>query len=296
VVVAALGFLDVGEAGAGLLNAAWGVGCVAGGAVVLALLGRGRLTAGLTAGALVIGVALEGFAAAPWAVVAAVALVVYGGGYTLVEIAAETLLQRLTPDHVLARVAGVVETLSVAALAVGSLGAGVLAGAVGPRPALAAAGVVMPAVVLLRRGRLARLEAGAPVAEREYRLLREHRIFAPLPVAQAEYLARTLTEVRVDAGETVMAEGQPGDRFYLIAEGRLEAEQGGEHLRTMTGGDGFGEIALLRDVPRTASVTALTPAVLLALERDTFLEAVTSQPYSGRAAGRIADERLAAAP
>ena len=292
VVVAALGFLDIGQAGAGYLTSSWGVGCVAGSAGVLALLSRGRLTSGLTLGALVLGGPLMIVGLVPSVPVAVIGLFVFGVGYTLVEVAANTLLQRLTPDHVLARVAGVVETLTGLALAFGSLAAGLLADAVGAEAALVATGALVPVSVALRRRRLARIEAGAPVAEREYRLLRGHTIFAPLPVAEAEYLARAMQEARYGAGATVIVEGEPGDRFYLIAEGELDADEAGHYKRTMGPGDGFGEIALLRDVPRTATVTARTPAVLLSLDRDTFLQAVTGQPHSHRAAGRIADERL----
>ena len=294
VVVAALGFLDVGEAGAGYLTSVWGLGCIAGSGVVLMLLGRDRLTTGLTLGALVFGGALALIGLVPSVVVAVVGLLVFGVGETLVEVAAATLLQRLTPDHVLGRVAGVVETMTVAALAFGSLAAGLLADAIGARSALVAVAALLPVVVLARRARLARLEAGAPVPEREYRLLREHAIFAPLPIADVEYLARTVAELRPDDGAEVITQGTSGDRFYLIAEGLLDAFEDGEHMRTMGPGDGFGEIALLRDVPRTATVQAQSGVVLLALDRDTFLEAVSSQPPSTRAAVRLAEERLPA--
>jgi hypothetical protein len=294
IVVAALGFLDVGEAGAGYLISVWGLGCIAGSGVVLMLLGRDRLTTGLTLGALVFGSALALIGLVPSVVVAVVSLLVFGIGETLVEVAAATLLQRLTPDHVLARVAGVVETTTVAALAFGSLAAGLLADAIGARSALVVVAALLPAVVLARRARLARLEAGAPVPEREYRLLREHAIFAPLPIADVEYLARTVEELRPDDGAEVITQGTTGDRFYLIAAGLLDAFEDGEHMRTMSPGDGFGEIALLRDVPRTATVQAQGGVVLLALDRDTFLEAVSSQPPSKRAATRLAEERLPA--
>ena len=292
VVVAAFSFLDVGEAGAGYLSAVWGLGCVAGGAVVLALLGRGRLVDGITAGALVLGAGAALTGAVPAVVAAIVGLLVFGVGYTLVEVAVPTLQQRLAADHVLGRVSGVTEATTVTATALGALAAGLLADAIGARGALIATGALLPALVLLRRARLARLEAGAPVAEREYGLLRSHPIFAPLPIAETERLALALEELHPVAGQQIIVQGDPGDRFYLIVEGRLDIHRDGVYRRTRGPGEGVGETALVRDVPRTATVTAHMNTVLLALDRDSFLAAVTSQPPARRATERIAAERM----
>ncbi|MDQ3434476.1 MAG: MFS transporter [Actinomycetota bacterium] len=291
VVVGALDFLDAGEAGAGVLNAAWGAGCVAGGGVVMVLLSRGRLTTGITLGALLLGGASAVAGLAPVFLVALVALVVFGVGYTLVEVAANTLMQRLTPDHMLGRVGGVIEITMVVAAAFGSLAAGLLIEVVGARASFVIVGALVPALILLRHRRLARLESGAPVAEREYRLLRGHQIFASLSVAEAERLANSLQEVRPAAGQEVIVEGELGDCFYLIAEGELDIFEHGTHCRTCGPGDGVGEIALLRDVPRTATVYARDGTVLLSLDRATFLQAVASQAPSLRAAHRVADAR-----
>lgn len=293
VVVAALTFLDLGESGAGYLWAAWGVGAISGGAVSLGLLSRGRLTLGLTVGSAALGaaIALTGIISA--AALAAAALAGAGGGYVLVEIAANTLLQRLAADHIIARVFGVVETLYVVSVGLGSAAAGLLVDALGARGALVSVGALMPVVILLRRSQLSRLEAGAPVPGREYGLLRGNRIFAPLPVATTERLARNLVEVRPRDGAEVITQGDAGDRYYVIVEGQLDAFEEGVHRRTMGPGDGFGEIALLRDIPRTATVRARAGTVLLALEREAFLEAVTGLPHSKRAADALADERLA---
>lgn len=293
VVVAALGFLDVGEAGAGVLNATWGAGCIAGGAVVLALLGRGHLTLSILLGALVLGPAIALIGIADAFAVALAALIVFGVGFTLVDVAAATLLQRLAPDHVLGRVGGISEAMVVTAAAFGSLAAGLLADAISERAAFVVMGVLLPAVVLARRARLAGLEAGAPVAEREYQLLRAHPIFAPLSVAEAERLARALRERRPAAGDVVIAEGEPGHDFYLVAEGSLDVYQQGEHCAVRGPGEGVGEIALLRDAPRMATVRARDGVVLLALDRDSFLQAVASQAPATRAAHRIADQRSA---
>jgi MFS family permease len=293
VVIAALSFLDMGESGAGYLWAAWGAGAVWGGTLALGLVSRRRLTAGLTVGSLALGgaIALTGVVSA--AALAATALAGAGAGYVLVEIAANTLLQRLAPDHVLARVFGVVELLYVVSVGLGSAAGGLLADALGPRGALACIGALLPALVLLRRSRLARLEAGGPVPGREYGLLRRHPIFAGLPVATTERLARNLVEVRPDEHAEVITQGEVGDRYYLVAEGQLDAFEDGIYRRTIGPGDGFGEIALLRDIPRTATVRAHAGVVLLALDRQPFIEAVTGLAPSKRAADAVAAERLA---
>lgn len=296
VVVAALSFLDIGESGAGYLWGAWGLGAISGGAVALGFLSRNRLTLALTAGSVALGgaIALTGLVSA--AVLAAATLAGAGGGYVLVEIAANTLLQRLAPDHILARVFGVVETLYVVSVGIGAAAAAVLVDALGARGALITVGGLMPLIVALRGSHLARLEAGAPVPGREYGLLRHNPIFAPLPVATAERLARNLVEIRPSEGSEVIAERDAGDRYYLIAEGHLDAYEGGMHKRTMGEGEGFGEIALLREIPRTATVRARAGVVLLALEREVFIEAVTGLPQSRRAANQLAAERLSTVP
>jgi hypothetical protein len=292
VVVAALDFLGVGEDGAGYLSSLWGPGAIVGGVVVVGLMSRNRLTVGLMLGSVVLGLAIASIGLVPSVAVAAIALFVTGAGYTLVEIAAYTLMQRLAADHVLARVFGVVESLYVASIGVGSVIAGFLVSAVGAKTALVIVGAFMPAVALVRRRQLARFEAGAPVPGREYELLRAHAIFAPLPLATTERLARDLVEVAAERGEVVIRQGDLGDRFFVIAQGELDAFEDDSYRRTMVAGDCFGEIALLRDVPRTATVRARTDSVLLELDRESFLGAVTGLRHSSRAAEALAERRM----
>jgi CRP-like cAMP-binding protein len=90
----------------------------------------------------------------------------------------------------------------------------------------------------------------------------------------------------------VIREGDSGDLFYAVLEGNAEVSQAGRSVRTQGPGEYFGEIALLRDVPRTATVTARSGLVLLSLDRDVFLTAVTGHPRSHRAAHATAEERL----
>jgi len=294
VVVSALELLHMGAAGVGWLNAAWGMGGLAGGAVALGLLGRGRLATGLALGAGLAGGALVLIAALPHVASALFLLAVLGVGYALIEVAGHSLVQRQASDHVLARAMGVVETSYNITTGVGSLLAPLLISALGVRGALLAVGAVLPAFALARRRALGRLEAGALVPEREYGLLRGVPFCAPLPITTVETLAHDLVPVRVPAGEAVVTEGEAGRRFYLIAEGRVRVTVGGVERRVEGPGECFGEIALLRDVPRTATVTALGDALLYALERDLFLTGVTGHSRAGRSAEAHAEAHLAA--
>ena len=128
---------------------------------------------------------------------------------------------------------------------------------------------------------------------RELELLRGSSIFAPLPLPTLTQLAGRLEPLEVAAGTEVVRQGEPGDRFYLIDSGALEARVDGEVRRRLGAGDFFGEIALLRDTPRTATVVALEDARLLALERDEFIAAVTGHAPSREAADAVVTTRLA---
>jgi signal-transduction protein with cAMP-binding, CBS, and nucleotidyltransferase domain len=161
----------------------------------------------------------------------------------------------------------------------------------GVRGALVAFGCSLPLIAALRWAPLARLEAGAAIPERAFALLRAVPLFAPLSIAALENLSRRLAELPVPAGEAVVREGEPGDRFYLIAEGEFDVTCTRGDFRPLADGDVFGEIALLRDVPRTATVTARTDAGVFALDRDAFLTAVNGHRYCAREAGTLVAER-----
>jgi MFS family permease len=221
-----------------------------------------------------------------------VLLVVVGAGYALVEVAGVTLLQRLAADDVLARAFGVVETSYYVTTGVGSALAPLVIHALGVKDALIAVAAVLPLLALARWRALARFEAGAPIPEREFALLRGVPLFAPLPIATVENLARRLVEVPVEAGETIVRQGEAGDRFYVIAEGAVDVVEDGVLRRTERAGEFFGEIALLRDTPRTATVQATVPTLLLALERDEFVGGVTGHRRSVQAADVVIDARL----
>jgi MFS family permease len=292
IVVMALDLLDLGNSGPGFLNAAVGVGGLFGAVLALALVGRQRLAGDFGLGLLLWAVPIALIGVWPHEAPALVLLAVVGIGNTLVDVAALTLLQRAAPDEVLARVFGVIESLLVGAIGLGAILAPVLVSAFGADGALIATGAFLAVLAVASWPRLARIDAEVAVPERELALLMNLPLFAPLPAATVEHLARSLQPVRVVAGEQIVREGEPGDRFYIVASGEVEVAADGKPLRTLGPGEHFGEIALLRAVPRTATVVARQDGELLTLDRDEFVAAVTGHPESREAADAVIGARL----
>jgi Cyclic nucleotide-binding domain len=290
-VVLAVSLLDLGGSGAGYLNAAFGAGGVLGIAATAALVGRRYLTPALAAGAVTWGVSFAIIGADPRVATAFALLAVAGAGRIVVDVAGRTLLQRIAPVDLLCRVFGLLEGLSMAALAIGSLLTPLLVAAAGGRAAVIGVGAVLPAALLLGGARLLEIDRRADVPVVELALLRSIPLFAPLGPPELESLARELSPVAAAAGEEVVREGDPGDLFYVVADGELEVSVEAREVRRLRRGDWFGEIALLRSVPRTTTVTARTPARLYSLGREPFLAAVAAQPMEVE---RMVTERLAA--
>jgi hypothetical protein len=227
----------------------------------------------------------------PYLPAALVLLAVVGAANSVEDVAGFTLLQRIVPDELLTRALGVTWGIAMGGLAIGSICAPAIVAAVGPRAAFAIVGAILPVLTLICWRWLVRIdhEVAAPAAELE--LVHGVPMFAPLSVAAKEHVASRLTMVPVAPGEVVVRTGESGDRFYVVADGELEFSNGAHGVAGR--GDFFGEIALLRDVPRTATVKATAPSHLYALERDDFLAAVTGHS-AGHAAGEaVVEERLA---
>jgi MFS family permease len=291
--VLAIDLLGLGDSGVGFLGALAGLGAMAGAAAALFLVGRERLGGALAASTLLFGGSIAALWIAPGPVAAALLLVAAGAGGGTTAVAAQTLIQRLAGDDVMSRVFGVLQGLMMGATALGALAVPVLVGLVGERAAFAVAGLSLPiAFVLLGRVILAsdRLE---PHRADELRLLRSIPMLAPLSAPVLEQLAASITRVELPAGSVVIREGEAGDRFYAVAAGRLEVAVHGHDVRRLGPGDGFGEIALVRDLPRTATVTATEAVVLLAIDREPFLAALTGQQRSRSIAAGLADQLLA---
>jgi MFS family permease len=219
-------------------------------------------------------------------------LVALGVGNTITDVAGVTLLQRIVPDEVLARVLGVLESVLIGTFGLGALLAPPLLDAVGTEAALVATGAGLAMVAVLSWRPLAGIEAELPSSLREVELLRKTAIFAPLDGVTIDRLASQLEPVRLAAGETLFVQGAQGDRFYLVASGEVEVLVDGRPVALERPGEGIGEIALLRDVPRTATVRAKSESELWALGREPFLAAVTAHPASDAAARGLAASRL----
>ena len=292
VVVSAIELLDLGEAGVGWLNAAFGVGGIVGAVVALALIARGRLASDFMFGIVLWGMPLALIGVWPEPAVAVLLLGLVGVGETLVEVAGPTLLQRSVPDRVLARVFGALEALVITTIGIGGVLAPLLIELLGIRGAFVASGAILPVLAAVFWRRLTALDHAHPAAAREVALLRSVPMFAPLPEPTLEQLAAKLVPVRVPAGREVFAQGDAGDRFYVVADGTVEVAVDSRVASVLGPGDSFGEIALVRDVPRTASVTAKSDVELYSLERDDFIAAVTGHAPSAAAADAVIAARL----
>jgi predicted MFS family arabinose efflux permease len=293
-VASAIDLLHMGDSGAGFLSSAFGIGGILGATAAIALVGRPRLTPPLAGGAALFGVPLAALAIAPAVATAPLLIAAGGGGRTLADISGRTLLQRIAPDEVLTRVFGVLEGLGAMALAVGAVGASALVAACGIRIALVVTGAFVPVTVLLAGRELLAIDREAVVPDAlALALFRRIPIFSPLPAPAIERVMANLIPVTAAAGDVLIREGDPGDRFYVIAEGSaVVVTAAGGQVIDRGPGDYFGEIALLRDIPRTATVTATSRVRLFALERDHFLQAVTGHPQSIEAADGVVEERL----
>jgi MFS family permease len=291
IVVLALETLDLGKAGIGFLNSAVGIGGLLGGVVAVGLVARPHLASAFGAGLALAGLPVAVIALLPHTATALVLLALAGLGTTVVDVAGITLLQRNTPDEVLTRVMGVVQSVFVGTLGLGAVLAPALIDGLGDRWTLAVVGIPIGVAAALAWPRFRQLDRAA-LAPANADVLRRIPIFSPLPPPIVEQLARDAHPLHVSDGHPIVRAGEKGDDFYVILKGDVEVQADGERPRVLREGDSFGEIALLRDVPRTATVTARSPVELLVIEREPFLAAVTGHPESAAAAHAVAAARL----
>lgn len=285
--------LGHGASSAGLVVGAAGIGGLVGAGVATAFAWRRRLTPVIVAAGLAEGIAFAAVAGVHDLVPTMTLIAAAGVGEAVLMVCGRTLLQRATDDRVLSRVFAVQESTSLLGLAVGTALAPVLIGLLGPSRAflplgLGAAGLIAGSAVLVRR-----LDARAAYRPLEVGLLRGVPFFGVLPAYAVERLAQRARWTDVKAGDVVVRQGDPGESFFVVGDGDLSVAVDGVLLpHVLHRGTGFGEIALLHQVPRTATVTAVTDGRLLAVRDTDFLAAVTQSPEGRSIAAEVSAGHL----
>ncbi len=291
-VVVAIELLGTGEPGVGALMAAVGVGAVLGSLAASLLVGTGRLGAWFAVGVALWGLPLALIGVVPHEGPALALIAFVGVGNALIDVAGFTLLARLAPDEVLARVFGLLESLVAVSMGVGAVAASWAIAEAGPRAALIGIGLICPILAIASWWRLRRLDGSVGAHDAAVGLLQQVPMLRMLPLPAVEQLARGLEPLAVPAGEVVFAQGDLGDRYYVIESGEVEVVGDGRVVATLGAGEGFGEIALLRRSRRTASVVARTDLQLRALPSDRFLPVVAGFTPSAREAALGVDRLL----
>jgi MFS family permease len=295
-VVVAIDLLDTGDPGVGVLNAAVGAGGAVGSLLAFGLVRRGGLAGWFGLGIALFGAPLALIGVVPELAAAIVLLGLVGVGNALIDVGGFTVLARLADETVLARMFAGFEAILTLGVAAGGLLAPVVIDLLGVRLALVAIGLVAPLAVAASWPALRRLDAGMAVRDADIEILREVRMLEALPAATIEQLGARLEHAEFAPRQTVFEQGEPGERFYIVESGRAEVLQDGSVVDTLVRGNCFGEIALLRDLPRTATVRASADASLRVsvLQRSTYLTAVTGYPASSTAGEEVVAARLRA--
>jgi MFS family permease len=292
-VAAAVELLGLGTQGYGYLQSAIGLGGIGGAVVIGMLAGRIRLSTATLTGLVLWGLPITVIGLITNPVVALVSLVVLGIGNATFDVGLFSLIQRNVPNRSRASVLGALESLVALTVGLGSLVAPLVERLFGLRLSLIGTGLILPLLVLATARAVRLADHAAVVPERQMRLLRGVGIFRPLPLTVVEQLASSLHTVSFEIGQKACVEGEAGDRFFIIAEGAAHVEAGGRRLRNLGPGDSFGEIALLRSVPRTATVCADGRLETFSLEREDFVAAVNGNRLAGSAAEALIGNRLA---
>ena len=284
VVVLANDTLGLGDAAPGLLMACIGAGAVTSAIASTGLVKRKRLSPLLVAALVSIIAASFLLGVAPTVATALLLLPVVGFGRALIDLTSRMLLQRATPPEALAPIFGAIELFAGVGMILGSIGAQLLIAVAGVEAALIGLAVFFALLLAMTWRSLDVADDSADIPVVAISLLRRLPAFAPLLPLAMETVARSAEEVPTAAGEIVMTEGEPGDTFYAVADGSFEIVHDGKLMCTVERGASFGEVALLADVPRTATITCKRQGSLLAIQRTPFLAAVTGSDSCRRAA------------
>jgi predicted MFS family arabinose efflux permease len=292
IVVLAFEVFGSGDAGTAWLNAAIGVGAAAGSVLAVILIGRRHLAPSMRRGLLLIAVSVAMVPVIGSQTATLAALAVMGAGWTFVDVSGRIMLQRVIPLGGLSRAFGVLEGTAMAGEGLGSVVGAVLIGLFGVGWALGVAALLIVVVLLVNRRALRKADIGVVIPVEHLHLLRTAPMFAALGPAELERLARTVAEESVAPGSAVCVQGETGDHFYLVERGTARVVRDGRDVASLGSGDFFGEIALLRDIPRTATVEAVSELDLLVLERGPFLDAIKSSRCQIEAARAVSQTRM----
>jgi len=293
-VAASVELLGLGRSGIGYLSSAMGAGGLLGAVVAFGLVMRRDLALPFSISLAMWGLPIVLIGLVPQSIVAFGMLGVLGIANAILDVSGFTLLQRSVPNHLRSRVFGAFEGLVALSIAGGSLVAPITVSLLGLQATILLTGMLLPILALITSRVVRRAESSAVVPHRQMALLRGVPMFAPLPLTALEQLAGGLVPMRFAPGQSIIRQGGAGDDYFVIASGVAEVHRDERGVSVLRDGDGFGEIALLRDRPRTATVTALEAVEGYSLPRHVFLEAVTGNPASVDAAERTVTERLAA--
>ncbi|MDQ3470614.1 MAG: cyclic nucleotide-binding domain-containing protein [Actinomycetota bacterium] len=291
-VLVSFDLVDLGSSGVGWLAATMGIGGIAGGIYAIALTGRRRLARPFTIAIVMWGLPIAVVGILPDIVIVLVALFTIGSANAILDVSGFTLIQRLGSDRNLGRVFGVLFTVGIALGGLGSLAAPVLVSGLGLRPVLILVGMVLPTLAVALLPRLRAIDRHSEPASELVSLFSGIALLAPLPPTALEKIAARCSTAEVPMGSVIVAEGDHGDRFYGIVEGRVEVARGGVLQATLGPGDHFGEIALLRQTTRTATVVAVSDVRVATLGTADFLDALVSCDAAYGIAWRGTEEML----
>ena len=293
-VSAAIELLGIGQSGVGYLNAAIGAGGLVGAVMAMSVLVGRSLSVSFAVSLATWGAPIAVIGLVPNPALAFAMAGLIGAANASIDVAGYTLLARSVPNEVRGRVFGVFQSSAGFAIALGAVLAPVLVQLAGLQGALMITGLVLPVVAAVGFRGVRRAERSAILPEHELAAMRRMPMFAPLPLTALEQLARSLEPVSFASGERVITQGDPGDCFYVLESGTVAIIHDGQRQTTLAAGDGFGEIALLSDRPRTATVDVIDAMTGYRLPREAFLEAVTGSPHSVIAADELMERRLGA--
>ncbi len=294
ITVAALGLIGLGDSGVGILNSAWGLGGLLGALGAVGLASRQRLGPWFAFSMVLWGLPLAIIGALPFPLIALGAMFASGVGNATLDVSVFTLLQRSVRSADRMAVFVLLEAIAALGIAVGSILGPLLLAVFGDRGALIVAGAIMPVAIVATWGRVRRVDEEAVIPARELSILRGIPMFARLPLTALERLAEGMRSAVFAPATDIVREGEYGDAYLIVDSGRVAVSQGGRTVNELGPGEGFGEIALLHAVPRTATVRAMVSTTIYSITCHRFHEAIAG-PTSAAVADRIAAENLARA-